>query len=301
MSRRARVHLDATRESSPLHLRAALCGFIGVSTTSDASLATCKSCLARLRGDRAPLPGRGPGQLLDTTALAKELHIELGLGQEPTLAPNAGPPPRLTPQLWASSCRGGQARCRDCELCTWQSEVERWSFAAPWSQQHGLSRGEDAPRWGSLSAALVAMLEYERSGRDQASALGGILERADRGETGKVQRDSRHIPKQLHQGLDVVHVRVALERVFSTGNYRLSPEDCARALLERTPGLLPEMRTYEALSERYGLDCGELQSIVRRGRQAMEEDLCARGLIPVPRTRARVTESAETWSAIDAL
>jgi hypothetical protein len=227
------------------------------------------------------------------------MHIAL-TELAPTLAPAAGPPPRLTPQLWGASCKGGEARCRDCDLCAWQGEVERWSHAAPWSRQHELEHDETAPRWSSLAAALAAVLEYERTGRDVGSALGSILARAERGEKGQMARDPRRVSREVHRAHDIVHVQAALERAYSAGQHGLTPAECVRVLLERVAGALPELTPYGTLTERYGgLGEDALKALVKHGKRAVGDDLVSRGLLPRPRIRARATAGASTWSATD--
>lgn len=72
-------------------------------------------------------------------------------------------------------------------------------------------------------------------------------------------------------------------------------------LLMRTPGvaeivqpLQPVMSTYAELALRTGLTEGTVQSLVRSGREKVAAELVRRGVIPVPRQRARLNGGA-SW------
>lgn len=301
MSKREhRVHVDATRTPGDLHT--SLCGFVGVATTSDASRATCRACLARLRaGSRAPASRRVLTGAPHERTLLAELH--LAISEAPSLAPSAGPPPRISPEIWQASCRGGEHRhCGECAICLWEREARLWSHVAPWTHEHRLARSEDAPRWTSLNSALLALLEHERTGRDRRSMVGGLLERMAHGDAAPERDPRKVLDRCIVAASDVVHVQLALERAYAAGEPPLSPADCARVLLERTPGALAGVTTYETMAARYGVSEGLLRGVVKRGRVAMTEDLAMRGLIPVPRVRARPAAPAgsSTWRSADA-
>lgn len=301
MSKREhRMHLDATRAAGDLHT--SLCGFVGVQTTSDASRATCRACLARLRrGARAPASRRVLTGAPHEAALLTELH--LAVAEAPSLAPSAGPPPRLSPAVWQASCRGGEHRhCGECALCLWERDARMWSHVAPWTRELRPERSADAPRWPSLDTALLALVEHERTGRTRSSMLGGLLERMARGDVGGERDPRKVVERTIVVATDVVDVQRALERAYAAGSPPLSPADCARVLLERTPSALAGVTTYEALAARYGVSEGLLRSVVKHGRAVITEDLVGRGLIPAPRVRARphAAATSSAWRAVDA-
>lgn len=312
--KQAKVHLDGTERSGPLHR--SLCGYFNVAVTSDATEASCKVCLALLRrGTRARdhfVPAHASNDVAHLLHVALEREL-------PKLAPTAGPPPRLTAPLWDASCRGAEhRRCGDCELCAWEREAERFSFASPWTKQHQLARAEGAPRWGSLNQALLAMLEHEASGRVGRSALGGQLDRLARGDSGGERDPRKVVRREVVAANDVVHVQVALERAYADGWEALSAAQCARVLLERTPGANEVVSTfngtqipsenfktepagvtaYEVLAAHYGVGEATLRAVVKQGRRAMTEDLATRGLIPARGLRARQVVEASTWREV---
>jgi hypothetical protein len=159
---RPRIHLDASEPGRP---RRALCGWLYVDTTADVSSVTCKACLTALQR------GRPRAENPDVQLIA-------------ALAPTAGPPPRLTPQLWAASCRGGELRrCGACELCAWERQVAIWAHAAPWTERAEQAT-EGRPRWANANAALLAYAAWlANEGGYASSALGGLLDRLKRGQT----------------------------------------------------------------------------------------------------------------------
>lgn len=275
-----RVHLDATRPGDPL--RAALCGQLGVSTETDMSRVTCRSCLMRVAGKRKAAARR------ERAPTVAELQQELIDGLRATCAPTAAATPAITPALWISSCKGAEhRRCGDCELCVWEREAQLWAAVSPWNKRHTVERPEGAPRWPSLTAALVALVEFDRCDRAAPSALGGILDRIKRGESGGASHDARPDDPLLRRAGELVRVRQALELAYPDGAHQIDAAKCRAILLLRTPGAVTEMPTYEALAELFATTAGDVQALVRNGRRVMAEELAARGLIPTPRPSAR--------------
>ena len=291
----AKVHMDATRTAAPV--RSSLCGMTAVETTHDASRATCKMCLARLRGEKPASRGATRPSFMDPVSLAGELHIELGLGAPTDLSPRAPAPPVFTPGLWASSCRSTDAPCRSCTLCEWYEQVQRWSFVVPSGGGHDAPKRTRGVRWGSVAAALRALVNYERVGRGLRATTGPTLER-QRLQLGPAQPVTSGAGQERNVD-DIVHVAKALERAYASSHCRIPEIECARVLLERTAGALPELTPWEVLGERYALPVDELKSIVRRGQRAVESDLLERGLVAPMRARAP-REGESKWRAEDA-
>lgn len=281
---RARVHLDASTAGQPL--RRALCGWLDVDTETEVSLVTCKACLARLAANRAAATGE---QRAGKTAISKlDVEHELVQAFEATLAPCAGPPPLLTPALWAASCRGAEhRRCGECELCAWEREATMWYAVSPWNHKSELQRAEGAPRWSSLAAALVTLVEFDRHDRHGPSAMGGILDRCKRGDAGDGGATRPDDPMQRRAG-ELVRVRQALELAYPAGAHAtLTASQCIGVLLVRTAGVMLEMPTYEELAAELGAAVGDLRALVRSGRAQVTAELAERGLIPRPSVRVR--------------
>lgn len=264
---RARIHLDASEPGKP---RRALCGWTFVDTATDLTAVTCKACLSCLQRGRA--------------RSAKSVDHELSA----LLVPKAGPPPKFTPQLWATICR--DRRCNVCDLCVWERQVELWNHVAPWTDgtRAGVSLQLPGPRWPSLAAALRAYAEWIVHQQQLPSALGGLIDRAKRGAAlggSGVQHDSAPVRSVD----DVDSVRRALEAAYPDNPIGV------QLLLLRTDGVAevltgrPGARTplYEALAERMGMTAHQVQLLVVSGRQKVTGELVRRGVIPVPRERAR--------------
>jgi hypothetical protein len=287
---RARIHLDATQPGNVL--RKASCGWAGVSVDSDISKVTCKSCLTMVASKRANV---GTSRVSGVhTSKDADVQAELAAAFRATLAPCAAAPPRMTAALWASSCKGGEhRRCGECELCLWEREAQLWSAVSPWNRRHELERPLDAPRWSSLAAALIAFAEFERHDRCGPSAMGGILDRVQRGamDSGGMTRPDDPLLKRAGE---LVRVRQALEHAYPEGRHVLPAAKCRALLLLRTPGVLigekgekAEIPSYYVLSVILGSSEGELQKLVRAGRREVGDELVRRGLIPEPKTVRR--------------
>lgn len=261
MKRRA-VHLATGHE------RVGLCGWPWVEVESDITKVTCGTC-------RRIFGGRGV-----------DLNPTLAAAFATTLAPSAGLPPRVTPQLWAGSCRGGEhRRCGDCPICQWEREANRWAQVEAWNPVVRPRRPEGAPRWASVAAALGDLVEWERHGRVGPSAFGGILKRL---ETGQVEGGGRARPddRLLGRAGELVLVRQALEAAYPDGAHALSQTRRMGLLLARTAGVLTPMPGYEELAAELGESVGELRALVRHGRQVVTSVLVERGLVALPRRRA---------------
>lgn len=279
------MHLDA---SEPDQRRRARCGWSFVDVETDISKVTCKVCLEMFRAGRTSAVARCGRQAGPSSVAGADLSTELAAAFSATLAPTAGPPPRVTPQLWAASCRGAEhRRCGGCELCAWEREASKWEAVRPWNRTHVERRPESAPRWPSLAAALVALAEWERHDRHGPSAMGGILRRIESGEIGDGGR-SRPDDPLMHRAGELVRVRQALERAYPEGGHAgLTAGQCKGLLMARTAGVEVAVPSYEALSERLGVVEGELKALVRAGRRVLTEELGGRGLIPLVSGRRR--------------
>lgn len=255
MTKRA-VHLASERE------RMSRCGWPFVDVEVDITRVTCKVCL------RLFLAGAPLREVLSST-----------------LAPSAGFPPRLTPQLWAASCRGGEHRhCGECVLCAWEHEANRWAGVEAWNRVVRPRRPDAAPRWASVAAALRELVEWERHGRVGPSAFGGILRRIASGEIGDGGR-ARPDDRLLGQAGELVAVRQALEAAYPRGAHRLGQAQRMGLLIVRTAGVVMPMPSYEELALLLGESEGELRALVRSGRQVVGSELLERGLVELPRRR----------------
>jgi hypothetical protein len=274
---RARVHLDATKTGDAV--RRAACGWLAVDTEVDPSLVTCKEC---------------PGKLGKKRALtARELLTEIFDAAHLQLVPKAGPPPRVNAPIWAASCKGAEhRRCGDCEICVWERDAQRWAAVSPWNREHALQRPENSPRWPSLAAALVALVEFDRHDRHGPSPMGGIIRRLERGAPDDGGR-SRPDDPMLHRAGELVRVRQALELAYPDGGHAtLAANICRALLLVRTPGVLVDLPTYEVLAVELAATVGELKALVKSGRRVVGAELEQRGLIPRERLRRRSVEAA---------
>ena len=106
------------------------------------------------------------------------------LDELPHEAPSS---PVLTGEAWRGSCRGagdGSERCGACVLCKRDSEMDRYAYAAPWSDSTPLpERGERSYVWTSVVSALAAFSQWRTDGYSSPSATGPILERLRDGMT----------------------------------------------------------------------------------------------------------------------
>lgn len=269
-----RIHVDATKVGDVG--RTSLCGYPAVETTHDIVAVTCRVCLARLRTGHDAHPLGDRRKAVSLGALASGISGAI----VDALRACAGPPPVMTPQLWASSCRGAEGRrCGSCELCRWEREAGIWHAVEPWNKTHVAMVDEDRPRWPSVDAALVAFAEYERHGRHEPSACGAMLDRIRRGQSGGKHRPKRDSRMQMRAD-DIVHVRAALEVAYPwSGHARLGPNTCMMFLLARTAGVLDKRVEYNELAEMVLEDVGEIQALVRTGRKRVAEVLVAKGLV----------------------
>jgi hypothetical protein len=291
-SSKRRVHLD--RSLPGQEGRTSACGMLFVDTEHDISRVSCRLCIALVVREQEQARSHTPAGGLLTGAQLRG-HISRALiearstsdNQEPT----AGPPPVLTAALWARSCKGGDyGRCRTCELCAWERLAEIWATrsvsAHNDAKRHRLQRPVGAPRWSSLTAALIALADWQRHDRAAKSASAGILARIEFGplDGGPVREGD----PLLDAAGEFVLVRRCIEEAVPAGAQgALSREQAVALLLARTPGVELAMPPYEALAARFGETVGHLRALVRVLRAHVTEELATRGLIPAPRPLAR--------------
>jgi hypothetical protein len=287
MTRPKRIHSDASKAGD--RVRTARCGWIAVDTETDVTKVTCEMCKRALRGECFK-PSKKAKKVT-----GGELNAEVAKAFARLLAPIAGPPPRLTPGLWASVCR--ERRCGSCVVCDHERDIAQWAHCAPWRKVHVLRRAESAPKWGSLNAALIALAEYEAHERTSPSAMGFMLARCARGDISNDNGGSRPDDPQLARADDVVHVRQALAVAYPDGAHAmLTARECIGVLLSRTPGALPVPEVpYEDLAQRLSVSIGDLKALVKEGRRRATVELAARGLIPAPPPSAGLAEAV--WAA----
>lgn len=289
MGKKGKVHLDARKAGDPL--RMGVCGMMDAETTGDASRVTCKLCLASIRGANRERSG---GRSTDRSAPSAE---ELPKALEAFLLAKAPAPPRLTVQLWAQSCKGGQnGRCRSCDLCAWHSIADQMHHIAPYYDAPRSLRPIGRPRWPTLTAALVALAEWLGHEWVGPSALGAVLDRAKRGDAGGGGSGSQRGDDALMvRAEEMVPVRRALEKAYPEGQHPvLSQAQCMRVLMMRTEGVLVAVASYEHIAFELGVTIGDLKALVRCGRNIVTVELAARGLIPMPRATAGLAEDIET-------
>lgn len=276
MGRKQRVHMATDR------VRVSVCGWVEVDCEADVSRVTCKACLAavskrRVHGARAHALGWKAAML--------------GEAIREALTPSADFPPRLTPPVWASSCRAWRGpRCGACVLCLWEAEATRWNAVRPWTEVCRRGPILGTPRWGSLRAALVDLVLWERDGRAVDSAFGRVLSRLRLGELGDDGSAPMRDGRMVRRADDVVAVRKALERAYPDGAHRLSQAHRIGLLVVRVAGLLTPTPSYEELSAALGESEGELRALVRAGRREVMASLEDRGLIRVVEGRHRKPE-----------
>lgn len=284
MSKPRAVHKDATKVGDVG--RTALCGYPIVDTETDISRVTCRLCRKLFVAGATEAKKRR-----ETPVAAGSEDAEL----KQAMQPKAGPPPRLTAPIWAGSCKGGEhRRCGMCAICDWEREAKLWGSreVSAHNREHRVRKPENAPRWGSMAAALVALAEWERHDRCGPSALGGIISRLQRGDVGDGGA-SRPDDPMLHRAGELVVVRQALEKAYPLGAHAtLRQGQCMALLLVRTPGVVVVMPAYEELAAQLGATEGDLRALVRCGKRQVQEDLAERGLIPAPRIRARPAGSS---------
>lgn len=286
----AKTHYDAGKPDDVL--TTGWCGWIGSPVTEDETQVTCRRCRAMRQTKAEPAPPRAP-------KIKAEPESALDRTIRTLLKPKADAPPRLNVRedesdplstVWLSSCKGAEGgRCHTCAICLWEKDAARWEYAAPdrFESVH-LKADPNAvrPRWSSMSAAFIDLVEFERHNRFAPSATGGLLARIARGadtDGGKSRPDD----PMLHKAGELVVLRKALERAYPDGAHVLPAPMCRGLLVIRTPGVMIKRPTYEELSLELGLTVGDLRALVRSGGAAVELDLFERGLIPKPRMGAR--------------
>lgn len=284
MARPQKVHMDNSVAGG--RIRRALCGWLDVDTVTDPTAVTCAECKRMMRRASEPAaPRTRPVQLGKENAgavLAETLGSLLGL--------TAGPPPVLTPALWAASCRGavdGIGRCGECALCTWERTQARWRWIEPWTVKHKTKRGPDEPRWKTLGAALIDFYNFEAHGRVAPSATGPQLDRCRAGLIfgGKAGSSGKGSDPLMGRADDLVHVDQALWEAYPEGAHTLTHGARVDILLARTGGVHDPMPSEEALAERHGVTPGDIRGLVRTGRRVVEEELLRRGLLARQRPR----------------
>jgi hypothetical protein len=278
---KGKMHMDNTQADAPM--RMALCGWPTNETTTHADEVTCKSCLALLRA-RSMAAQHEIG--LSKTDSIQRKFVE---AFKASSIPSAGAPPLLNASVWPATCKGGEQRCHECALCEWERDAERWSSVAIWNPTSRNKKPAGAPKWSSLAAALIALCEFERSGRASPSASGGIIACIERGymEGGSNKGDD---PLLARAG-ELVRVRQALELAYpDNDHWGLTAGQCMAILCGRTPGAVAQMPSYEDLSARTGVSIGGLKAVVKRGRMVVSIELAARGLIPEPPPAAGMFE-----------
>ncbi len=292
------MHFDATQSSDVL--RSSLCGFVGVQTTTDVTRASCRLCLARLRGGSRRAITRSLRDAASLADLAAELHLDLASAQ--TTAPRASAPPRLTCPTWSSSCKGGEhRRCGECDLCLWERDAELWYAVAPWNREHRAPVNDNAPRFKTVEQALGALIEHERS-RVAPSSLGRQLARLADGIHEAPARGGRRFDSAfVRDADDLVHVERAVERAFVGGAEGLTETACTEVLFARLAGVQGESMPWAALVERYAVDEAGLRRVVVLGRRNIRNELVERGLLRVPMGRRTTRAQAGVMRAPDDL
>jgi hypothetical protein len=319
--RKVKVHFDATKPNDVGHT--ALCGFPQVDTEVDVTKVTCELCLRLLRArarpandNAAPKSSKKKGKPLTKSEFAAEVDAP-GLRRK---RHKAGPPPRFAAPTWGSKCPfewkadGRYApvtrHCGNCPVCAHERDMAQAIEESHRRKVHTLRRPERAPKWDSLNAALVALVEHETHERTSPSAFGFMLARCERGDLMTDNGSSRPDDPQMLRADDLVHVRQALSVAYPEGAHpMLTARQCMTVLIARTPGAMAIVRgrranetddkapgpiveiPYEDLAERLSVSIGDLKALVKEGRRRATVELAARGLIPAPPASAGLAEA----------
>lgn len=269
---KSKIHYDTGRSDGPL--RFGLCSLSGL-VDSDISKVTCKMCQARfVAGNKRPKE-KAPSFSASVADIAQPFAQAYA-----ALLDSPGMPPRLTPEIWNSTCKGAvHGPCRHCSACERDAEIDRYAFAAPWQKKHVLRRGGYA--WPSLSAALRAWALWKQEGPMASSAQGLMLDKVRDGTLGTNSSAAKGEDVNLERAGDLARVEQALTLAYPDGGHaRLTATQCKTLLLDRTPGVRAEMPSYEECAVLLGVGVGDLKAVVKHGRTVMYEDLLARGLVP---------------------
>lgn len=285
-----RVHATAIVQGQPRETLAR-CGWVSVPTSTDRAEVTCKACLRLLEAAAK----RPPQTEIETIRAAL-----LAAGG----VPKAPPPPRWDPATWHSLCRPDPEvmnRCGACALCDYERELARFSALDPWRVEHRPERDADAPVFGSLNGALVALAEWRIHDQHLASQLGHILDRLRAGRPGGGGGAPWRGTSLTDRAEDVAHVDKALRLAYRDGENaaHLEPAQAEALLLLRTPGATRgALPTYQQLAEallewNHVTTPRELKRTVRHGRRAVSVELAARGLIRDPAPAAGLAEAID--------
>lgn len=233
---------------------------------------TCKDCQRR----NAKRPGlRSVGWV---EALQSVAHLLAG--------PPIEPYPDLEPGVWhRMRCRTG-SRC-SCPFCL--ADTLNARALATWhAEQQARPHQKHQYEFGSVNAALEALLRWRLDGASARSSQGGIQSRAE--ETAKlgtqVQTTSRFDRDsiEIRRATWAADVEKACYRAFAEEQERrgLTQHQCVAITLSSIDSKV----TPAEWSERTGLTTRAVKALIRHGRELVTIELAAVGYIPRPRSRA---------------
>lgn len=266
-----------------------LCGLARAAGTlsHDPAGVTCKRCRKLLTPPATLRPISWDEAIRDLLALLSGPPVE--------------PYPVLTPDVWRSMrCRawvatrnGAQAMprhwCR-CEACVVDEANARPSADWQASQQARPHRKHAHP-FGSVRAALEALLRYRQDGIGARSSQGSLQSRAqEAAQLGtQVQTTARHDrdPVELRRATAAVDIEKALRRAYAEEQARreLTVEQCIAIVLADVDS--QRRTTDEEWAERTGITARAVREMRRHGIRQVQESLAADGYIPEPRRRVR--------------
>ena len=197
----------------------------------------------------------------------------------------AGPPPRLDHPAWKRCCIGRDRDCGTCVICVWVAEANRWHDWSPWREgmESKLKPANPRPGFNHIDAAIRAWYEWELNGRHMQSGAGPILELIKQG----AQFSGARVPKRdnalLKRSDSIVHIDKALTRACAEPeSWGLEADLCRAMLIARAHGVLDKQPTFDAIAKIADVTATFARRVVKVGRRALQVELSARGLVPMP-------------------
>ncbi len=197
----------------------------------------------------------------------------------------AGPPPRLDHPAWKRCCIGRDRDCGTCVVCVWAAEANRWHDWSPWREnmESKLRPANPRPGYNHIDAAIRAWYEWEINGRHMQSGTGALLELIQQGALFSGARVPKRDNAMLRQSDSIVHIDKALTRACAEPNaWGLDEKICRAMLIARAHGVLDRQPTFDAIAKIADVTAACVRYVVKSGRRALQVELSARGLVPMP-------------------
>lgn len=207
---------------------------------------------------------------------------------------------KVTPELWAESCRpiDGAPRCNRCALCRYEISLAVQAHAAPWTDPPDDKQPMRGVVWPDVDEALDFWWVVRATGAGASSALGKMLDRVRDGLTGgKAGTSFRGRVDDTQQMLAVLasvveralHAACEMENPWSLGADTIMRIAVARTVGEPRrekhrgkPVLVCERVAWDVVAEREGISERQVHGVVKRVRRSLIVQLSARGLVPLP-------------------